>query len=450
MPNGLGGEPGQPDVDRDRGADAAGGGLAAASSPPLTASVPAAITTFGSGIAVVGRAQRAAHAARPAPVTSSTSACRGLAVKNTPEPVRCRRPGRAGPGSPTPRCRRTRRPRAGRARCGAARGSVRPAGRGPPATAASVSGSSGTISCPRVNARRRARSRPPTRRTRRAARPRTGRTGCTGPGQPARCRPVGRDGAGRAQRPSRSAEPARVGRRRGDAAGPAPGVGVGVRPGGPAGGDHAVAQAAQHPDAHSATPATDRPKLASMNGKSVRMSPANTSCISTRLWNDADRGWHPAIRPALQRNVVEHLALRRLGPADRAAAGRLAGDPELIGGPFGQKIVGGPPEQTERLVHLLPPDPQPGQRVARPCGAAGFACPATCTRRTGGPAGRRRRTRPPCRSGPAHRAARARAGRQRPGAAQPVQERGGGHQRGGVRGRSAVPAGPVSAQQLGG
>ena len=43
---------------------------------------------------------------------------------------------------------------------------------------------------------------------------------------------------------------------------------------------------------------TESPKLASMNGKSVRMSPANTSCISTRLWNDADLDRHRVIRPS--------------------------------------------------------------------------------------------------------------------------------------------------------
>ena len=45
-----------------------------------------------------------------------------------------------------------------------------------------------------------------------------------------------------------------------------------------------------------------------------------------------------------------------------SAAGRLAGEPGQIGGPFGQ-IFGGLPDQAEGLVHLLPPDPQAGQRV---------------------------------------------------------------------------------------
>src|SRR5205823_15013181 len=103
--------------------------------------------------------------------------------------------------------------------------------------------------------------------------------------------PPGGDGSGRAER-----RVERVGRaqRPGRAA---PVVGIGIGPTRPAAGDDAVAQAAQHPDAHRDTPATDRPKLASMNGKSVRMSPANTSCISTRLWKDADLGWQRAIRP---------------------------------------------------------------------------------------------------------------------------------------------------------
>src|ERR1700733_1380203 len=65
----------------------------------------------------------------------------------------------------------------------------------------------------------------------------------------------------------------------------------------PAGRHHPVTQSAQRPEAHSAAPAAERPKLASMNGKSVRMSPAKTSCISTRLWNDAERGWQLVIRP---------------------------------------------------------------------------------------------------------------------------------------------------------
>ena len=89
------------------------------------------------------------------------------------------------------------------------------------------------------------------------------------------------------------------------------------------------------------------------------MSPANTRALAPGC------GTRPtglaAGDPALvQGYVVEHLALRGLGPPDRAAIGWLAGDQRLIECPFGRKIVGGPPEQTERGVHLLPPDPQPG------------------------------------------------------------------------------------------
>src|SRR5271165_1160811 len=70
-------------------------------------------------------------------------------------------------------------------------------------------------------------------------------------------------------------------------------------------------------------------------------------------------------------HVVDDLALRGLSPADRAAAGGLARKVERIGGPFGQIFGDLPeqaergdlPEQAERLVHLVPPNPQPGQRV---------------------------------------------------------------------------------------
>ena len=37
-------------------------------------------------------------------------------------------------------------------------------------------------------------------------------------------------------------------------------------------------------------PAMDNPKLASLNGKSVRMSPTKVDGNSTRLWKDAERG----------------------------------------------------------------------------------------------------------------------------------------------------------------
>ena len=100
-----------------------------------------------------------------------------------------------------------------------------------------------------------------------------------------------------------------------------------------------------------------------MNGKSVRMSPAKTSCISTRLWNEAERGWQRADPPGLGAHVVEHLTLRGLGPAHGPPLGGLAGNPQRFGRPFGQ-TGGGVLNQAERLADLLPPDPQPGQRVA--------------------------------------------------------------------------------------
>src|SRR5580692_8375232 len=114
-----------------------------------------------------------------------------------------------------------------------------------------------------------------------------------------------RNGPGRAQPRDARADVGALARvRAGDRAGgragggrAAPGFGVVVGAARPGGGHDAVAEAAQGPDAHSAAPATERPKLASMNGKSVRMSPAKTSCISTRLWNEAERGWQRAIAP---------------------------------------------------------------------------------------------------------------------------------------------------------
>ena len=120
-----------------------------------------------------------------------------------------------------------------------------------------------------------------------------------------------------------------------------------------------------------------------MNGKSVKMSPAKTSCMSTRLWNEADLGL-ASDDPAVQdRDVVDDLALRGLGPAGRAATDRLAGDPGQIGGPFGQ-IFCGLPDQAESLVHLLPPDPQAGQRVTGDVRGGGRHGQRSGTRRRGG------------------------------------------------------------------
>ena len=138
----------------------------------------------------------------------------------------------------------------------------------------------------------------------------------------------------------------------------------------------------------------------------------------------------------VQGYVVDHLTLRGLGPADRAAADGLAGDPGKIRGPFGQ-IFGDLPEQTERLVHLVPANPQPGQRVTggvaadrrhgqRQVPVVGTGEPGV----VGVPGGLADR---------AERSVLARAlRRQRACAAQPVQERGGGHQRGRVGGNRAA------------
>ena len=108
---------------------------------------------------------------------------------------------------------------------------------------------------------------------------------------------TGADRAGRAQGRQVPAGVGQRGQQGGRAAGGGRAV-VGAR--GPAGGQHAVAQAPQSPR-HRAAPATDRPKLASMNGKSVRMSPANTSCIRTRLWKEADRARQRLMRPRSRR-----------------------------------------------------------------------------------------------------------------------------------------------------
>ena len=238
------------------------------------------------------------------------------------------------------------------------------------------------------------RWRPGTRRTGRAARPRTGRTGCTVPGRP----PCGGDGSGRAERRvdrvRRTQRPDRT----------APAVGVGIGAAGPAGGDHAVAQPAQHPDTHRATPATDRPKLASMNGKSVRMSPVNTSCISTRLWNEADLGWQRTIRPS--RQAPRRRAPRPAGPRPsrppglgraRTDAGRdrRAVRPDRRR-PAGSGRTPGPPPPT---------GPAAGPARRRPwCAGAGGSGQRRVPVVAAGPAGRRRRTRTPSRSGRARRA----------------------------------------------
>ena len=75
-------------------------------------------------------------------------------------------------------------------------------------------------------------------------------------------------------------------------------VGVRVGAAGVSAGHDAVAQPAGYPCHYDATPAIDRPKLASMNGKSVKMSPANTAWNSCRLWNDAERGFTRRNRPS--------------------------------------------------------------------------------------------------------------------------------------------------------
>ena len=250
---------------------------------------------------------------------------------------------------------------------------------------------------------RRVRSRPRTRRTGPAARPRSARTGCTAPGRRAPGRPAARDRPGRAQRrrrPAASAPPrqhrrpgrarSRRTRRAAAASGSSP--------------PRRAARAAPRWLIYSAAPAAERPKLASMNGKSVRMSPAKTSCISTRLWNDAERGWQRVIRPSRDRHVVEHLALRGLGPADGPAVAGLAGDAGGVSRARSAKLVGGLPDQTESLGRSPPTAPAAGPARRRPNARRPARRPAPGSRRRGGRAGRRRRSPTPCRSGRARRA----------------------------------------------
>ena len=62
-------------------------------------------------------------------------------------------------------------------------------------------------------------------------------------------------------------------------------------------GQDAVAQATGDPGHQLATPAMERPKLASMKAKSVKMSPPKASGKRLRLWNEADRGLTRRSRP---------------------------------------------------------------------------------------------------------------------------------------------------------
>ena len=99
-----------------------------------------------------------------------------------------------------------------------------------------------------------------------------------------------------------------------------------------------------------------------MNGKSVRMSPAKTSCISTRLWKEADRDRQRRMRPPGELNVVEQLALRRLGPAGAAAVRRITRRPERTAGGLAE-LVGRPAAAGGRLGDLVSAHLEPGQRV---------------------------------------------------------------------------------------
>ncbi len=63
-------------------------------------------------------------------------------------------------------------------------------------------------------------------------------------------------------------------------------------------GQHAVTQTSGHPGHQPATPAMERPKLASIKAKSVKMSPPKASGNKLRLWNDAERGLTRLRRPA--------------------------------------------------------------------------------------------------------------------------------------------------------
>src|ERR1039457_3575854 len=74
-------------------------------------------------------------------------------------------------------------------------------------------------------------------------------------------------------------------------------------------------------------------------------------------------GVAPGDAAAGDRDVVEHLALRCLGPADRPAAGHLAGRAERAVASGLAELADGLAQQVERLAQLIPAQPEPGQGV---------------------------------------------------------------------------------------
>src|SRR5580704_6296050 len=311
----------------------------------------------------------------PTPVTSSTSACRGEAVKNTPSrEMSYTGPSRAWishsslPSDPASTCRTCTLRRSAEVRVASRARAA--------ATASSVS--SPTMSCCRVKAaapgpvapadHANTSGRSATHRPQRMHAPWSSRTRPSGPAVIA---PVGHS----ASTPSRSAASPRM------IAGPRQesayssgrcGHRVVTTPSRSPRSTHRLTLQPPFASGSQCHPCHGQPE-AGLDEREVGQDVAGEHLVHQHQVVERRRPGMAADDAALlKRNVVEDLALRRLGPAHRAPLGRLAGDPELIGGPFGAKIVGAPPEQTERGVHLLPPDPQPGHCVPGPDSRAGF------------------------------------------------------------------------------
>ena len=226
---------------------------------------------------------------------------------------------------------------------------------------------------------------------------------------------------------------------------PAHGGRVAVGPGRPAGGDHAVAKTAQYP--HLARhPRHGQPELASMNGKSVRMSPANTLVHQHQVVERRRPRTAPGDQAVFQPHVIQHLALRSLGPAGCAAVGRVALGPQRPVRRLG-RVRRRPGGAGGRSGRPRPSAPAAGQRIAR----RPRRRRAQPERRVGvvGRASRASSEYPDALpTGPSAPCSRARRGLQRAGAAQPVQERCRPHQRVRVRGDRLVQPADLG-QQLG-
>ena len=238
-----------------------------------------------------------------------------------------------------------------------------------------------------------------------------------------------------ADRPSRAerVQPFRPGRRGGgeDGGRAAPAARVRVGPGRPAGGDHPVAEAAQHPGTHKGHP-RDGEAEAGLDEREIGEDVPGEHLVEQDQVVERGRpGAAPGDPPVLDPHVVQHLALRRLGPAHRPAVCHRTVRAQP-GGP-GRRIPPGqlthvgqflrrPPEQAHRPGHLVPPDLEPVHGITpvmtqplrqAQCGVtvvrAGAAVVVVVARR---PADRAERA---MLAGPLR--------PQRPGAPQPVQER---------------------------